>query len=178
VKNAAEKTVLAEHNTKLNSKIDKAHVNEQKQLIAKYKDLLAEYLVGHSSKQIDAIYAMQVYAGSKGFPKYFLAHLFNAMYDLELIEEEAFYLWKDEINENYPNKGQALFHVNILQNLNLIITHFYRNFTKILVILATTLVQLAARGVRRVLHVRVRVEHVLVELVDQQNTSERYHYCC
>ncbi len=111
--------MLAEHNTKLNSKMDKAHVSEQKQLIAKYKDILAEYLVaaggasgGSKSKQIDAIYAMQVYAGSKGFPKYFLAHLFNAMYDLELIEEEAFYSWKDEINENYPNKGQALFHVN------------------------------------------------------------------
>jgi len=55
---------------------------------------------------------MQVYASSKGFPKYFLAHLFNQMYDLEIIDEEAFYLWKDEINENYPDKGQALFHVS------------------------------------------------------------------
>ena len=34
------------------------------------------------------------------------------MYDLEIIDEEAFYLWKDEINENYPDKGQALFHVS------------------------------------------------------------------
>jgi translation initiation factor 4G len=114
IKNAAERTVLAEHNTKLNAKMDKAHVNEQKQLIAKYKDALADYLVAKPSKQIDAIYAMQVYVGSKGFPKYLLAHLFNAMYDLELIEEEAFYAWKDEINENYPNKGQALFHVKLL----------------------------------------------------------------
>ena len=86
-------------------------------MIAKYKDLLAEYLSANSNKQIDAIYAMQVYAGSKGFPKYFLAHLFNAMYDLELIEEEAFYQWKDEINENYPNKGQALFHVSSVEGL-------------------------------------------------------------
>ena len=56
---------------------------------------------------------MQVYAESKGFPKYFLAHLFHQMYDLELIEEEAFYQWKDEINENYPNKGKALFYVSV-----------------------------------------------------------------
>ena len=34
---------------------------------------------------------MQVYASIKGFPKYFLAHLFNQMYDLEIIEEEAFF---------------------------------------------------------------------------------------
>jgi translation initiation factor 4G len=64
------------------------------------------------TKQIEAIYAMQVYASIKGFPKYFLAHLFNQMYDLEIIEEEAFFKWKDEINENYPSKGQALFYVN------------------------------------------------------------------
>ena len=76
------------------------------------KDLLQEYLNSNLAKQVEAIYAMQVYASSKGFPKYFLAHLFNQMYDLEIIDEEAFYLWKDEINENYPDKGQALFHVN------------------------------------------------------------------
>ena len=63
------------------------------------------------SKQVSAVYAMQVYAETKGFPKYFLAHLFNQMYDLEIIDEEAFLLWKDEINDRYPNKGQALFHV-------------------------------------------------------------------
>lgn len=112
VKNAAENSVLSEENkSNLNSKMDKAHVNKQKQLIQTYQDLLQEYLSSNSSKQVEAIYAMQVYAGSKGFPKYFLAHLFNQMYDLEIIDEEAFYLWKDEINENYPDKGQALFHL-------------------------------------------------------------------
>ena len=110
VRSAAEKSVLSELSC-LHSKMDKLHVSEQKRLIAKYREVLAESLRGNRARQIEAIYAMQVYAGSKGFPKYFLAHLFNAMYDLELIEEEAFYLWKDEINESYPNKGQALFHL-------------------------------------------------------------------
>ena len=75
---------------------------------------MREHLNSDLSKQVEAIYAMQVYASSKGFPKYFLAHLFNQMYDLEIIEEEAFLHWKDEINENYPNKGQALFYVSVL----------------------------------------------------------------
>lgn len=66
------------------------------------------------NKQVEAIYAMQVYAETKNFPKNFLAILFHQFYDLELIEEEAFYQWKDELNDNYPNKGQALFHVNSL----------------------------------------------------------------
>ena len=72
---------------------------------------MQDYLTSKQAKQVEAIYAMQVYANSKGFPKYYLAHLFNQMYDLEIIEEEAFLQWKDEINENYPNKGQALFYV-------------------------------------------------------------------
>jgi translation initiation factor 4G len=116
VKNAAESSLLSEENEEnnkanFNSKMDKMHVAKQKQSIEKYQDLLQEYLSSKLTKQVEAIYAMQVYASSKGFPKYFLAHLFNQMYDLEIIDEEAFYLWKDEINENYPDKGQALFHL-------------------------------------------------------------------
>jgi hypothetical protein len=86
---------------------------------------LQEYLNKSLSKQIEGIYAMQVYASSKGFPKYFLAHLFNQMYDLEIIEEEAFFRWKDEINENYPNKGQALFYVRTIFRLVLNATKIF-----------------------------------------------------
>lgn len=109
VKNAAEKSVLS--NDISLDKMNKNNINNQKQLIQKYQNILQDYLKKSLSKQIEAIYAMQVYASSKGFPKYFLAHLFNQMYDLEIIEEEAFFRWKDEINENYPNKGQALFYL-------------------------------------------------------------------
>ena len=111
VKNAAEKSVLADNPTTVST--DKAKVNKQKELIQRYAEILRDYLGSNQRKQVDAIYALQTYADSKGFPKYLLPHLFNQMYDLELIEEEAFYVWKDEINENYPNKGQALFHVII-----------------------------------------------------------------
>lgn len=116
VKNAAENSVLSTENSDLNSKMDKNQVAKQKQLIQTYQSILQEYLASgvkkmRISKQIEAINAMQVYANSKGFPKYFLAHLFNQMYDLEIIEEDAFLQWKDEINENYPNKGQALFYL-------------------------------------------------------------------
>lgn len=110
VKNAAEKSVLADNPNVVST--DKAKVAKQKQLIQKYADLLRAYLGSSQRRQVEAIYALQIYAESKGFPKYLLPHLFNQMYDLELIEEEAFYVWKDEINDNYPNKGQALFHVS------------------------------------------------------------------
>ena len=108
---------------------------------------MQDYLSSKQAKQVEAIYAMQVYANSKGFPKYYLAHLFNQMYDLEIIEEEAFLQWKDEINENYPNKGQALFYVG---NFHLK-TNLYK-FCLIfhLLLKVATLVHLAAGGARGV----------------------------
>jgi translation initiation factor 4G len=126
IRNACEKTVLLKNNSSQiietdassslsphsSSKMDKLNLKQQKDLIRKYQDVLYEILKSNLSKQIEAIYALQVYAASLGkIPKYFLAHLFNQMYDLDLIEEEAFYLWKDELNDSYPNKGQALFDV-------------------------------------------------------------------
>lgn len=117
VKNAAENSVLSSEFSDLDAKMDKVHVLRQKELIEKYQGCLQECLglnvVGKEkrTRQVEAIYAMQVYANSKGFPKYFLAHLFNQMYDLEIVDEEAFLQWKDEINENYPNKGHALFYL-------------------------------------------------------------------
>ncbi len=75
---------------------------------------MQEYLNADVKKQVEAIYAMQIYAETKGQLKNFLSILFHQMYDLEIIEEEAFYQWKDELNDNYPNKGQALFHVIIV----------------------------------------------------------------
>jgi len=33
------------------------------------------------------------------------------LYDLEIVEEEAFLKWKEELNDEYPGKGKALFQV-------------------------------------------------------------------
>ena len=182
IKNAAEKSVLGEHHTtttttptnatttsegsstdntatktsRSTTKMDKVHVAKQKQLIENYACVLRDYLRGNRPKQVEAIYAIQLYAESKGFPKYFLAHLFNQMYDLELVDEEAFYMWKDEINDNYPNKGQALFHVIMkllhesCSTLFLPIDYDFCYSFFSLQKTATEVVQLAARGTRRV----------------------------
>lgn len=40
-----------------------------------------------------------------------LLRLFIAFYDLEIIEEDAFLKWKEDINDGYPGKGKALFQV-------------------------------------------------------------------
>ena len=38
--------------------------------------------------------------------------MFMTLYDMEIVEEEAFLKWKEELNEKYPGKGKSLFQVN------------------------------------------------------------------
>lgn len=41
-----------------------------------------------------------------------LLRWFMNMYELEIIEEGAFLKWKEDIRDDYPGKGKALFQVN------------------------------------------------------------------
>jgi|694.fasta_scaffold116923_7 hypothetical protein len=67
-------------------KHDKQIINKQKILIENYKNLLQEYFLNSNiSKQVEAIYAMQVNAETKGFPKNFLAILFHQFYNLSIV---------------------------------------------------------------------------------------------
>lgn len=40
-----------------------------------------------------------------------LLRFFVHFYDMEIIEEEAFLSWKEDITQEYPGKGKALFQV-------------------------------------------------------------------
>lgn len=42
-----------------------------------------------------------------------LLRFFVHFYDMEIIEEEAFLAWKEDITQEFPGKGKALFQVNI-----------------------------------------------------------------
>lgn len=41
-----------------------------------------------------------------------LLRWFTALYELNVIEEDSFIRWKEDITEVYPGKGKALFQVN------------------------------------------------------------------
>ncbi len=43
-----------------------------------------------------------------------LLRLFMYMYDLDVIDEGAYFRWKEEVNDEYPGKGKALFQVSVL----------------------------------------------------------------
>lgn len=40
-----------------------------------------------------------------------LLRFFVHFYDMEIIEEEAFLAWKEDITQEFPGKGKALFQV-------------------------------------------------------------------
>jgi hypothetical protein len=40
-----------------------------------------------------------------------MLRLFMDLYDMEVVDEEVFLKWKEEVNDEYPGKGKALFQV-------------------------------------------------------------------
>merc|ERR1712142_1272438 len=67
---------------------------------------------GEMNRQIALVYALQVFCHGLKWPKGLLLRLFSYMYDMEVVEEEAFVKWKEDLNDTYPGKGKALFQVN------------------------------------------------------------------
>ncbi|XP_024151019.2 eukaryotic translation initiation factor 4 gamma 2a, partial [Oryzias melastigma] len=90
----------------------KEQVDEEKQMLLAFKPVMQKFLHDHINLQVSALYALQVHCNTKGFPKGMLLRYFVNLYDMEIIEEEAFLSWKEDITQEYPGKGKALFQVN------------------------------------------------------------------
>nr|CAD7447176.1 unnamed protein product [Timema bartmani] len=74
---------------------DKALQEKEKTLLEKFKLVLQAFLHEKTDLQVTAVYSLQVYCYTLHFPK-----------------EEAFLKWKEDISDDYPGKGKALFQVN------------------------------------------------------------------
>lgn len=55
-----------------------------------------------------------------------LLRYFVNFYDMEIIEEEAFLAWKEDITQEFPGKGKALFQVFLLSSCSVVWT-FLKN---------------------------------------------------
>ncbi|KAJ0041732.1 hypothetical protein NL108_010573, partial [Boleophthalmus pectinirostris] len=87
----------------------KEQLDEEKTLLLSFKPVMQKFLHDHVDLQVSALYALQVHCNSKSFPKGMLLRYFVHFYDMEIIEEEAFLSWKEDITQDYPGKGKALF---------------------------------------------------------------------
>jgi len=74
---------------------------------------LIQRLAGEDTHlQIQMVYSLQVYAYEKGSPKGFMLRMAKSLYDLDIVEEDAFSAWREEINDEFPGKGDALVDLN------------------------------------------------------------------
>ncbi|XP_062327101.1 eukaryotic translation initiation factor 4 gamma 2a, partial [Osmerus eperlanus] len=90
----------------------KEQLEQEKQLLLAFKPVMQKFLHDHMDLQVSALYALQVHSNAKAFPKGMLLRYFVNFYDMEIIEEEAFLAWKEDITQEFPGKGKALFQVN------------------------------------------------------------------
>jgi translation initiation factor 4G len=90
----------------------KADTDMETQLLNKFKGVLQKFLLDKLALHVTALYAVQVYAHSNNNPKGLVLRMFEALYDMGVVYEEAFLQWKEEVNELHPGKGKALFQVN------------------------------------------------------------------
>ncbi|XP_037717819.1 eukaryotic translation initiation factor 4 gamma 2, partial [Drosophila subpulchrella] len=90
---------------------EKSVTQKEQQLLENYSQMLQTFL-GQNELQLMALYALQTFCYNENFPKGMLCRWFKYLYESEIIEEEAFVLWKEEISDKYPGKGSALFQVN------------------------------------------------------------------
>ncbi|KAI1288353.1 Eukaryotic translation initiation factor 4 gamma 2 [Halotydeus destructor] len=84
----------------------------EKENFSKFTNVLNAFLNDQPELQLTALYSLQSVCHELGFPKGMMLRWFIMLYDLEVIEEEAFLKWKEDINDEYQGKGQALFQVN------------------------------------------------------------------
>uniref|UniRef100_A0A069DWX8 Eukaryotic translation initiation factor 4 gamma 2 n=1 Tax=Panstrongylus megistus TaxID=65343 RepID=A0A069DWX8_9HEMI len=91
---------------------DKLLQEKEKGLLERFKSVLQAFLHADVNLQVTAVYALQVFCYALDFPKGMLLRWFVNLYDLEIIEEEAFLKWREDVTEIYPGKGKALFQVN------------------------------------------------------------------
>jgi translation initiation factor 4G len=91
---------------------EKKQADSEKEMIKSFSKLLKAFVFDKPSLQLTGLYALQTLCHQLKFPKGMLLRWFNALYDLEVIEDEVFLRWKEDINDDFPGKGQALFQVN------------------------------------------------------------------
>lgn len=90
---------------------ERAIAEKEESMLKRYQPILISFLREKPKLQLIAVYSLQVHFYSLGFPRGQLLRWFNALYDLEIVEEEAFLNWKEDVTDAYPGKGNALFQV-------------------------------------------------------------------
>uniref|UniRef100_A0A6G1S9W0 Eukaryotic translation initiation factor 4 gamma 2 n=1 Tax=Aceria tosichella TaxID=561515 RepID=A0A6G1S9W0_9ACAR len=89
--------------------------DHEKELLSKYQQMM-HAILKDKQMQLATLYALQSFYHGLNFPKGALLRWFHMLYDLSIVDDDVFFIWKEEINDKVPGKGQALFQVNTWLN--------------------------------------------------------------
>lgn len=87
----------------------------ENELLTKYQQVL-QAMLKDKHMQLATLYALQSFYHGLDFPKGSLLRWFHMLYDMNIVDDDVFFIWKEEINDEFPGKGQALFQVNTWLN--------------------------------------------------------------
>lgn len=87
----------------------------ENELLKKYQQVL-QAILKDKHMQLATLYSVQSFYHGHDFPKGALLRWFHMLYDMNIVDDDVFFIWKEEINDEYPGKGQALFQVNTWLN--------------------------------------------------------------
>ncbi len=92
---------------------DKAASEAERDALDKFRPVLQPFVRDRPDLQLAAVYALQVFCFEKGYPKGLLLRSFVNFYELDIMDEQAFLKWKEDVNDTYPGKGKALFQASL-----------------------------------------------------------------
>jgi len=85
-------------------------IERRKVLLLKYNASGAEAAVLHA--QAACLYEVQAFCGRKGWPAGLIKKVFYNLYETDIVFEDAYTVWKEDVSDETPGKDRALFQVN------------------------------------------------------------------
>jgi len=87
------------------------------QQIERCKVLLIQYCAAGSEgeklqAQAACLYEVQAFCGRKGWPQGLIKKLFYNLYESDIVFEDAYGVWREDVSDETPGKDKALFQVN------------------------------------------------------------------
>ena len=63
-------------------------------------------------KQANCLYEVQAFCARKGWPNGLIKKLFYNLYETDVVFEDAYGVWREDVVDSTPGKDKALFQVN------------------------------------------------------------------
>eukprot|EP00911_Craspedida_sp_UC1_P002106 UC1_evm2s1619 len=91
---------------------DKHAKEAERALVSALAPVLIHVSGASAAHQAAVVHGLQMACFAAGFPRGLMLRLAMLLYDLDVVEEEAWMHWREDLDDEVPGKGQALIAVN------------------------------------------------------------------